>query len=147
MVSSSNMLIAIKHVHSDCGDTVVVDGVKYVSGDLFAGVKIEATECHLATIHGMDGILKHIIYYYPQDDGSHSCCIINNVAYFLNYGVIDLRKYITAIPNIERLYDGDLDTITRVKRAIDAFHANKQLFDNAMMESIEFVPLHKACKN
>ena len=121
---------------------------------------IDATECCFASIHKSTGKLTCIIYHGNNIiDNPHTSVNINILREYIKFtpgiqsvpimGAIYLRDYLLAIPGIERLYDGDLEVIANVKRVMELFYAEQQLFHDKMIEfSRNVVSCRtKACRN
>ena len=147
MVDTERMLNVIGLHSKSEEDMLVIDGTRYLAEDIiFSRVEVEATECHFVTIHHNSGKLKKIIYYHPECQNRDHLYIVTMYYSTANY---ELHNFISYIPNIRRLYDGDLDTIATVKRVIIKFHKARQVFCDEVMDSINSKVANptKACKS
>ena len=165
------MISSISESFHNYDDIVIIDGIKYLIDDLMNGATIDATECCFASIHKPTGKLLCIIYHgngngiltslvdHPQGitiiwyewmgviPNYHK--IHDQDQYIHVAGTINMCNYLLAIPGIERLYDGDLEVIANVKRVMELFYAEQQLFHDKMIEfSRNVVSCRtKACRN
>ena len=143
-----NSMVRIIHCYSrDAESIVVVNGVKYRTIDFTPNnVKDGHTEYQFASLHDDDGTLRTVFYFTPLDHGQ---CYVVNEGYGPEKNSADLGYYVWIVPNLSKLYDGDLDVIATVKDVIDIFHKNRQTLDNDMAERRSIAKSHstKACRN
>ena len=148
MASSQDMTTMIKGICYVSNNVVVINGAKYLVEDITRNIVIlEDAEYHFATVHETSGKLKMIIYYHLHSDTIIHYYLPPTMTHVPSGDVIELCEFILAVPNLEGLFDGDLDVIARVKNVIDTFHIRKQLFYDVMMECANSTTYHKACRN